>query len=138
MTKQFRYSKIQNTKRFKRISQESSTLGKFVTKALIFRNSHSHMFFKRGVHKNLAILEPLFNKLSCRPSFAGFQDNCPRGKLPHNPNCNPNWEAIFLGSNYRDTLLQNTQRGFSRQQIFLSGESSIYCLQSHQFLFGTL
>ena len=70
MTKPFRYSKIQDLKRSKRINQESPVSRKFVTIVLIFRNSCSQMFFLRGVLKNFAILEPLFNKLSCRLSFA--------------------------------------------------------------------
>ena len=69
MTKPFRYSKIQVTKRSKRINQESPVSRKFVTDVLIFRNSYSQMFFKRGILQNFAKLEPLFNKLSCSPSF---------------------------------------------------------------------
>ena len=63
------YSKIQDFKRSKRINQESPISSKFATDVLIFRNSCSQMFFKRGILKNFAVLEPLFNKLSCRPSF---------------------------------------------------------------------
>ena len=69
MTKLFRCSKIYDTKRSKRINQESSVSGKFVTDVLIFRSSCSQMFSKRGILKNFSILEPLFDKLSCRPSF---------------------------------------------------------------------
>ena len=65
MTKPLRHSKIQDTKRFKRIkNQELNPFGNFVTKVLIFRSSRSQMFFKVGVLKNFAILEPLLNKVA--------------------------------------------------------------------------
>ena len=45
-------------------NQELPTLGTFVTEVLIFRSSHSQMFFKIGVLKTLAKLEPLSNKVA--------------------------------------------------------------------------
>ena len=45
-------------------NQELPTFGTFVTEVLIFRSSHSQMFFKIGVLKTLAKLEPLSNKVA--------------------------------------------------------------------------
>ena len=45
-------------------NQKSSPFSKFVTEKLIFRSSGSQMFFKISIFKNLAILEPLSNKVT--------------------------------------------------------------------------
>ena len=54
--------KGQKKKKKKKKNQKCSPFGKFVTEVLIFRISRSQMFFKIGVLKNLAILEPVSNK----------------------------------------------------------------------------
>ena len=45
-------------------SQKLPPFGKLVTKMLIFRISRSEMYFKIGVLKSFAILEPLSNKVA--------------------------------------------------------------------------
>ena len=52
MTKPFRHSKIYDTKRLKRIKKSEITFCKFVTGVLIFRSTHSNIFFKVGILKN--------------------------------------------------------------------------------------
>ena len=42
---------------------KKSSFGKFVIEVLIFRGSRAQMFFKTGVPKNFAILEPFLIKL---------------------------------------------------------------------------
>ena len=73
MAKPFRHSKIDDTKRFKRIKKSEITFCKLVTGVLIFTSTRSKIFFKVGILKNFgASFEKLQASFYRTPMVAAF------------------------------------------------------------------